>query len=66
MGPAAMRLRPGPYQPRPGGRREQVLARYGRVQAPYLEDPNTGSKLYESSAIIDYLERQYATPDGGD
>ena len=62
MGPAAMRLKPGPYQPSPGGRRAQVLAKFGRVQAPYLEDPNTGSKLYESSAIIDYLERQYATP----
>ena len=62
MGPASLRLKPGPYHPRPGGRREQVLAQFGRVQVPYLEDRNTGSKLYESSAIIDYLERQYAAP----
>lgn len=60
MGPAVQRVRPGPYKPRPGGRREKVLAELGRVQVPYLEDPNTGTKLYESADIIDYLERQYA------
>ena len=60
MGPAVRRVQPGPYKPRPGGRREKVLAEQGRVQVPYLEDPNTGTKLYESADIIDYLERQYA------
>lgn len=60
MGPATMRVKPGPYKPKAGGRREQVLAQFGRVQVPYLEDPNTGAKLYESSKIIDYLEREYA------
>lgn len=60
MGPAVMRVKPGPYKPRPGGRREKVLAQLGRVQLPYLEDPNTGVKMYESRKIIDYLERQYA------
>ena len=60
MGPAVMRVKPGPYKPKPGGRREQVLAKYGRVQVPYLEDPNTGTKLYESRKIIEYLEREYA------
>ena len=60
MGPAVRRVQPGPYKPRPGGRREKVLAELGRVQVPYLEDPNTGVKLYESAEIIDYLERQYA------
>ncbi len=60
MGPATMRLRPGPYRPKPGGRREQVLARLGRVQVPYLEDPNTGVRMFESSDIVDYLEKQYA------
>lgn len=61
MGPAAMRIKPGPYKPLPGGRREKVLAQLGRIQVPYLEDPNTGTKLYESAAIIDYLEGQYAS-----
>lgn len=60
LGPAAMRLRPGPYRPVPGGRRAQVLADLGRVQAPYLQDPNTDTQFYESSRIIDYLERHYA------
>lgn len=60
MGPAAMRVKPGPYKPRPGGRREKLLVQLGRVQVPYLEDPNTGTKMYESRKIIDYLEQQYA------
>lgn len=60
LGPATMRIKPGPYKPRAGGRREKILAQYGRVQVPYLEDPNTGVKLYESADIVDYLERHYA------
>ncbi len=60
MGPAVMRVKPGPYKPRPGGRREKLLAQLGRIQVPYLEDPNTGTKMYESSQIIDYLEQEYA------
>ena len=64
MGPAVLRLQQmrsgGRYRPKKGGKREQLLAKNGRVQLPYLEDPNTGMKLYESAAIIDYLERTYA------
>jgi glutathione S-transferase len=64
MGPAVFRLqqlkRGGTYHPKPGGKREKVLAARGRVQVPYLEDPNTATKLYESAAIIDYLEGEYA------
>lgn len=60
MGPAVRRIKPGPYRPVKGGLREKVLRERGRVQVPYLEDPNTGAKLYESSAIIDYLESHYA------
>jgi glutathione S-transferase len=60
LGPATMRVKPGPYKPKPGGKREKVLAAHGRVQVPYLEDPNTGAKLYESRDIIAYLEQQYA------
>lgn len=60
MGPAVMRVKPGPYTPLPGGRREKLLAQLGRIQVPYLEDPNTGTKMYESSDIIEYLEHQYA------
>ena len=62
LGPAALRLRPGPYTPRPGGRRAAMLAHAGRVQLPYLEDPNTGAALFESKTIVDYLEQHYALP----
>ncbi len=60
MGPATMRVKPGPYIPKAGGKREKVLAQLGRVQVPYLEDPNTGTKMFESALIIEYLEQQYA------
>lgn len=60
LGPASLRLRPGPYRPQPGGRRAELLQRWGRVQLPYLEDPNTGVAMFESGDIIDYLETTYA------
>lgn len=39
--------------------RLKLLEGTGRVASPYLFDPNTGTALYESSAIIDYLIRRY-------
>ena len=30
------------------------------LQVPYLEDPNTGVKMFESAAIVDYLNATYA------
>ena len=33
----------------------------GKVQVPYLVDPNTGKSLFESDEIIDYLEATYAS-----
>lgn len=36
-----------------------VLGSVATSTLPYLEDPNTGVKMYESSKIIDYLEQQY-------
>ena len=60
LGLATLRVRPGPYRPKAGGKRERLLARLGRVQVPYLEDPNTDTTLFESAAIIDYLEARYA------
>jgi len=29
-------------------------------QAPYIEDPNTGVKMFESAEIINYLKATYA------
>lgn len=62
QGPAVLRLKPGQYQPLAGGKREKVMVRLGgRVQLPYLEDPNTGVKLFESEKITKYLKDQYGS-----
>lgn len=42
--------------------REAFVARSGKMQVPYLEDPNTGAALFESADIVDYLERTYGAP----
>lgn len=60
IGPAVLRLKPGPYEPIPGGKRDLHFRRTGHMQVPYLEDPNTGAKLLESSLILDYLNETYA------
>jgi glutathione S-transferase len=59
-GPAARRITPNPYVPREGGKRHRFWQLEGRVQVPFLEDPNTGTSLFESADIIDYLEQTYA------
>lgn len=40
-------------------RRPELVQRGGRMQVPYLVDPNTGTETYESDDIVDYLHRQY-------
>lgn len=62
IGPAKLRLKPGPYEAVPGGKRAAHFARTGHMQVPYLEDPNTGVALLESADILDYLEETYARP----
>ncbi|WP_166269002.1 glutathione S-transferase N-terminal domain-containing protein [Marinobacter caseinilyticus] len=59
MGPATQRIKPGPYTPVPGGKRDAFYQVHKRVQVPYLEDPNTGESLFESARILAYLEREY-------
>jgi len=59
IGPAKQRIKPGPYTPAPGGKRDAFFKTHGRVQVPYLEDPNTGEGLFESARILDYLNAQY-------
>lgn len=64
MGPPAFRDRlfKGPMGTT---RNRRWLAEHtGRVQVPYLIDPNTGTALYESQDILDYLDRTYALPAG--
>src|SRR5438094_8898013 len=41
-------------------RRAERVKRGGKLQAPYLVDPNTGTEMYESDDIIAYLEATYA------
>jgi glutathione S-transferase len=40
--------------------RAAFVERSGRMQVPYLEDPNSGAALFESAEIVAYLERRYA------
>ena len=40
-------------------RRGPLRERSGRVQVPYLVDPNTGAELFESAEIVAYLTRTY-------
>lgn len=44
-----------------GGKRyrDQLVKLGGKAKVPFLHDPNTGTKLYESEAIADYLYKQY-------
>jgi glutathione S-transferase len=41
-------------------RREAFLARAGKIQVPYLLDPNEGREMFESAEIVAYLRTTYA------
>lgn len=43
--------------------RPAVAADGGKMQFPYLVDPNTGARLYESNDILAYLFRKYGNCD---
>jgi glutathione S-transferase len=61
MGPSRPRIfAPGTYKPVAGSKRDAFFKEHGRVQVPYLIDPNNNVRMFESSAILDYLERSYA------
>jgi glutathione S-transferase len=46
--------------PKKGTRyRDQLLANSGAKKIPFLHDRNTGVKLHESQAIVEYLYKQY-------
>ncbi len=40
--------------------RAAFVERSGKMQVPYLVDPNTGEEMFESEAIVEYLNRTYA------
>ena len=39
--------------------RDRMMKEMGRFQVPFLRDPNTGAELYESAAIVAYLNDVY-------
>ncbi|MGH7898606.1 MAG: glutathione S-transferase N-terminal domain-containing protein [Candidatus Binatia bacterium] len=41
-------------------RRAELQQRGGKIMAPYLVDPNSGSEMYESDDIVRYLYTTYA------
>ncbi|CAL5004717.1 unnamed protein product [Urochloa decumbens] len=41
-------------------KRQEFFKKMGTFQAPYIEDPNTGVKMFESAEIIEYLKATYA------
>ncbi len=45
--------------PKKSPRRAELVARGGKMQAPYLVDPNTGREMYESDDIVRYLYTTY-------
>jgi glutathione S-transferase len=62
LGPASARLfgLGQEYKPVPGSKREAFLKEHGKVQLPFLIDPNKKVRMFESTKIIAYLERTYA------
>jgi glutathione S-transferase len=44
-------------------KRAAYIERSGKMQVPYLVDPNTGTSMFESAEIVRYLESTYATGD---
>ena len=41
--------------------RIEIMEKMGEMRIPFLYDPNTGKELFESSEIMEYIERQYVS-----
>ncbi len=61
MGPPQLRARLFPGEAVTGRNRQALLARAGKVQVPYLIDPNHAVAMFESADILAYLDRTYAS-----
>lgn len=46
--------------PRGSPERAAFIARSGKMQVPYLVDPNTSTQMFESADIVAYLNQTYA------
>lgn len=42
---------------------DELMEKGGKRQVPYLVDESTGTTMYESADIVDYLEKQYNNKD---
>ena len=60
VGPATFRVHLGEYHPLPDSKRAKLLAERGRVQVPFLIDPNNSIEMFESKDILEYLNKMYA------
>jgi glutathione S-transferase len=60
MGPASFRDKLFKAPKDTGRNRKLLVERTGRVQVPYLIDPNTGTEMFESAEILRYLKQTYA------
>ena len=61
IGAFGFHLSLGEYQPIKGGKRDHLMNKVikGEMLFPYLVDPNTDTKMYESKDIIAYLNQTY-------
>lgn len=50
---------------RGSARRAAFVSRSGKMQVPYLVDPNRGVEMFESADIIAYLRETYGAGEGG-
>ncbi len=60
LGPPVLRATLFPNLPVEGRTRTELLEQAGKVQVPYLVDPNTDTAMFESDAIREYLLATYA------
>ena len=60
LGPPGLRAMLFPALRVEGRNRVELLKRAGKVQVPYLADPNRGTAMFESDAIREYLLATYA------
>jgi glutathione S-transferase len=59
LGPPGLRATVFPDLPVEGRTRKELLQRAGKVQVPWLVDPNTGTEMFESDAVRAYLLKTY-------
>lgn len=61
MGLAVLRAKPGTYRPIRAGKRDAIMndEMGGKMQLPFLVDPNTQTRMFESKDIMAYINKTY-------